>query len=748
MFKIVKYLKPYTVYVVVVILLLFAQANADLALPDYMSRIVNVGIQQGGVENPVPKVIGDSTLQKALLFVDPSQKETVLGLFTRVDSNSADYQTLLKKYPKSGSETLYLLKSGSSVDIKSQTIQNMFGKALATEAMVQQLMADPSKAAIAAQGMGMDLSKLPPGMDIFSVLKMLPADQQTTIIGGITKKIDALDPLLIDQMGIRAVQDEYKRLGVDLATVQTSYIITTGGLMLLITLASALATILVGFLASQVAAGLARDLRRRVFVKVENFSLAELDRFSTASLITRSTNDITQIQLVTIMMMRMVFYAPIIGVGGVIRAMGKASSMWWIIALAVGVLLVVILAVFSIALPRFKSIQKLVDRLNLVVRENLSGMMVIRAFNMQGHEEVRFDGANKDLTKTMLFVTRVMVVMMPLMMVIMNLVSILILWVGAHEVAKSQIRIGDMMAFMQYSMQIFFAFLMMSMMFIMLPRASVSAERIAEVLATEPEITDKEKPKKFPEKVEGRIRFSNVGFRYPEASEDVLHNIDFEIKPGQTTAIIGTTGSGKSTLISLIPRFYDCTEGSVTIDGIDIRDVAQKDLRNLIGFVPQKSNLFTGTIESNLKYADENASAETLREALEVAQALEFVDSKPEGMDAEISQGGSNVSGGQRQRLAIARALVKKAPIYIFDDSFSALDFKTDTRLRQALKKKMSGSTVIMVTQRVATVKSADQILVLDEGKIVGLGTHKELMETCEVYRDIALSQLKQEELA
>lgn len=452
--------------------------------------------------------------------------------------------------------------------------------------------------------------------------------------------------------------------------------------------------------------------------------------------------------MVVIMGLRMIFYAPIIGIGGVIRATAKASTMWWIIALAVGVLLVIIGTVFKIAIPKFKSIQKLIDRLNLIVRENLSGMMVIRAFTMQDHEEKRFEKANRDLTGTMLFVTRVMVVLMPLMMLIMNLVSLLIIWTGSHEVASSQIRIGDMMAFMQYSMQIFFAFIMLSMMFIILPRASVSADRIADVLAEEPQIKDPEKPQHFPEPFKGTISFKNVTFRYPGSSEDVLHQISFEAKPGQTTAILGTTGAGKSTLVSLIPRFYDVSEGSIEIDGIDVRKVSQKELRDKIGFVPQKGSLFSGTIESNLLYAKEDATPEEIQTALAIAQASEFVNAKPEGTQAEISQGGINVSGGQRQRLTIARALVKNAPIYIFDDSFSALDFKTDMKLRQALKSHVKDSTVLLVTQRVATIKHADQIIVLDEGRMVGIGTHRQLMETCDVYRDIALSQLKQEELA
>jgi ATP-binding cassette subfamily B protein len=519
-------------------------------------------------------------------------------------------------------------------------------------------------------------------------------------------------------------------------------------LMLLVTLLSVLCTIAVGYLSARTAAGLARDLRRNVFQKVESFASTEFDKFSTASLITRSTNDVTQSQMVVIMMMRMVIYAPIIGVGGIIRALAKSTSMWWIIALAVIVLLGLVMTVFSIALPKFKIIQSLIDRLNLVTRENLSGMMVIRAFSMQKFEEKRFDKANQDVTSVNLFVNRVMVVMMPVMMLIMNGVTVLIIWVGAHQVAQSQMQVGDMIAFMQYAIQIVFSFLMLSMMFIIIPRAAVSADRIADVLETEPHIKDPETPRQFPAPFKGNIEFRNVNFRYPGAEEDVLHDITFTARPGQTTAFIGTTGSGKSTIVNLIPRFYEVTGGAIYLDGVDIREVTQHDLREKIGFVPQKSNLFSGTIESNLLYADENASDEDLKLAADISQSTEFISEKPDGMQTEIAQGGMNVSGGQKQRLSIARALVKKAPIYIFDDSFSALDFKTDAALRKSLKEHTSASALLIVTQRIATIKNAEQIIVLDEGKVVGKGNHDELMKSCEVYQGIALSQLSKEELA
>jgi len=528
---------------------------------------------------------------------------------------------------------------------------------------------------------------------------------------------------------------------------QTAYILKMGGMMLALTLLAVAATVAVGYFGSRTASGVARDLRRAVFSKVQDFSSAEMDKFSTASLITRSTNDITQIQMVSNMAMRMLFFAPIIGIGGIIRATSKASAMWWIIALAVGILLAIVLAAFSVALPQFKRIQALVDKLNLVLRENLTGMMVIRAFATENKEERRFGEVNAELTEIMLFVSRIMALMMPLITLIMNGISILIVWVGAKEVAQSQIQIGDMMAFMQYSMQIFFSFMMMSMMFIIIPRASISADRIHQVLTTGTSVVDPVQPAAFPEKVSGVVRFDKVSFRYPGSTEDVLHRIDFTARPGEVTAILGTTGAGKSTLVSLVPRFYDVTEGSVSVDGVDVRSVGQKALRDLIGFVPQKASLFSGTVESNLRYAREDADHEDLDAALEIAQAKEFVKALPEGAAAPVSQGGTNLSGGQRQRLTIARALMKKGPIFIFDDSFSALDFTTDKKLRAALSEKLADSTVILVTQRVATIKAADQIIVLDEGRMVGKGRHVELMETCEVYRDIALSQLSQEEL-
>ncbi|MBE3119171.1 MAG: ABC transporter ATP-binding protein, partial [Candidatus Atribacteria bacterium] len=714
--------------------------------PDYMSKIVNNGIQQGGVENAVPAAIRQSEMNKLVIFMSTDNKALVLGDYTLVDKNSSDYARYVTQYPALANEPVYVLNSIDKVE--NTKLNPVMGKALLIVSTIQQIMADPTKAAAMGQGLGFDLSKLPPGMDVFSLLSNLPAAQLSQVVAGIDQKFATLGDSMITQMAVGSVKAEYAALGMDTAKLQTNYIIHAGVLMLLLSLLSVTCTMVVGFLSAKTAAGSARDIRKDVFQKVESFSNTEFDKFSTASLITRSTNDVTQIQMVVIMVMRMVFYAPIIGVGGIIRAIGKSANMWWIIAVAVVTLLGLILVVFSIALPKFKIIQSLIDRLNLVTRENLSGMMVIRAFNMQGFEENRFDKANKDLTSNSLFINRVMVIMMPLMMLIMNGVTLLIIWVGAHQVAQSTMQVGDMMAFMQYAMQIVFAFLMLSMMFIILPRASVSGGRIADVLETEPTIKDPQDPKPFNEPFVGTIEFRNVSFRYPGALEDVLHDISFTSKPGQTTAFLGSTGSGKSTIVNLIPRFQDVSDGTIYVDGTDIRAVTQYDLRDKIGYVPQKGMLFSGTIESNLLYADENASQDTLKEAADISQASEFIFSNPEGMAAEVSQGGSNVSGGQKQRLSIARALVKKAPIYIFDDSFSALDFKTDAALRKSLKEKTGSSTVLIVTQRVSTIKNAEQIIVLDEGRIVGKGTHGELMEICEVYRDIALSQLSKEELA
>lgn len=746
MLRLLKYLKPYTLWVLFSIVLLFVQANTDLALPDYMSDIVNVGIQQSGVESAVPQAIRQSALENRFLFMSKAEQETVLAAYTLVSKDSPEYSQLVGTYPTLVKESVYVL---TTVDEAVQgRLSTILARPLLVGNFLEQIAADPARAAVLGQQLGFDLSRLPAGSDLYTLLNRLPAAQLAQVNAAIDQQLGTMNESLMAQAAVETVKAEYQALGMDTARLQSRYIFQTGLLMLLVTVISGLSAIGVGLISARVAAGMARDIRHDLFERVESFSGAEFDRFSTASLITRTTNDITQVQMVVIMVLRTVFYAPIIGVGGIIRALGKTTSMWWIIALAVVILLGLILTVFSIALPKFKSIQNLIDRLNLVTRENLTGMMVIRAFNNQSYEEKRFDQANQNLTGTLLFINRVMVVMMPVMMLVMNGTMLLIIWVGAQEVAQSQMQVGDMMAFMQYAMQIVFAFLMLSMMFIILPRAAVSGERIADVLGTAPSILDPAQPRQFRELFRGEIEFRNVNFRYPGAEEDVLRDISFTALPGQTTAFLGTTGSGKSTIVSLIPRFYDVADGAVYIDGIDIRTVTQHDLRDKIGYVPQKSSLFSGTIESNLRYADEDASEEALRQATDIAQASEFIFAREEGLQAEIAQGGANVSGGQKQRLAIARALVKQPPIYIFDDSFSALDYKTDSALRKALKEKTGRSTLLVVTQRIATIKNAEQIIVLDEGRIVGKGTHRELMQVCEVYREIALSQLSNEELA
>ncbi len=747
MIKLAKYTKPYLLMLLLAIVLLFAQANFDLALPDYLSRIVNDGIQQGGVENALPVAIRQSEMNRVVIFLSAEDKASVLAAYSLVDKNSADYATYVKEYPVVEKEAIYVLNKVDQKEI--DRLNPIIGKAFLAVSGIEQVLADPAKAAQMGAAFGeFDVTKLPPGMDLFSVLAKLPADQLAKITDAMDQKFAALGDSMITQAAISSVKAEYKALGMDNEKLQNNYIYNVGAWMLLLTLLSVVCTIIVGYLSALIAAGMARDIRRDIFQKVESFSNTEFDSFSTASLITRTTNDVTQIQMVVMMIVRIAFYAPLIGIGGLIKVISKDSPLSWLIGVAVLALISMIVVVFSIALPKFKLIQKLVDRINLVARENLSGMMVIRAFNMQAFEEKRFDKANQDLTSVSLFINRIMVIMMPMMMLIMNILLVGIIWFGAQQVADANMQVGDMIAFMQYSMQIVMAFMMLSMMFIILPRAFVSGDRIAEVLETEPKIHDPKQPMQFPAPFKGTVEFRNVSFRYPGAEEDVLHDINFTAQPGQTTALIGSTGSGKSTIVNLIPRFYEVTNGELLLDGIDIRSVTQHDLREKIGYVPQKSALFSGTIESNMLYADKNASPEMLKSAIEISQAAEFVDSKPEGMAAEISQGGANVSGGQKQRLSIARALVKKPPVYILDDSFSALDFKTDAALRRALKEKAADSTLLVVSQRVSTIKNAEQIIVIDEGRIVGKGTHHELMDNCETYKEIALSQLTKEELA
>ncbi len=745
MLKLMRYLKPYCGLLALVVLLLFVQAWADLSLPDYMSRIVNNGIQQGGVENAVPEAMRASTYEHVKLFLSEDERVQVNAAYTRVEVGSAEAQELLKRYPILATEPVMVRKALTRAEIRA--LNAPLARAWLAVGAIERVMRDPQAAAMVGQQMGMDLSKLPPGMDPFALLATLPASQRAALLDKLTQQAATLGDSMVNQMAVVTVKAEYEALGMDIQALQNAYILRTGGVMLLLALLGAACTITVGYFAARTAAGVARDLRHDLFAKVTYFSGAEFEKFSTASLITRTTNDVTQMQMVLMMMVRMVIYAPIIGIGAIIRASGKGSSMWWLIAVAVGLLLTLIITVFSIATPRFKRIQKLIDRLNLVVRENLSGMMVIRAFNTQEHELARFDQANRDLTDTLLFISRVIVVMMPLMMLLMNGLMLSIVWVGAHEVAQANMQVGDMMAFMQYAMQIVMAFLMLSMMFIILPRAAISAERIAEVLETPLSIQDDPQARPFPEPFVPRLEFDHVSFRYPGAEENVLCNITFTAEPGQVVGIIGSTGSGKSTLVNLIPRFYDVTEGSIRLSGVDIRSVPLTELHEKVAYVPQRGLLFSGTLESNLRLADEDVADEVLAEAIAVAQAADIVAARPEGMAAPIAQGGTNVSGGQRQRLSIARALVKRAPLYIFDESFSALDFRTEARLRRALREYLRGSIVLIVTQRVSSILHADQIIVLDEGELVGKGTHEELMTSCPAYREIVSSQLRQEDL-
>ncbi len=746
--RLLPYIKPFSLTILSIIVLLFVQANADLALPDYMSRIVNVGIQQGGVEEAVPRAMRQSSMEHLALFLTEGEMADLRAQYVLVDASSPDYGALVQQYPALAREPIYVLRPADPMTLERR--QPAIAHALLIVSAIEQMRSHPEQAQALIPGMaGFDLSQLPPGTDLFVLLARLPAEQRGRIREAVGQRFKALggDRALL-QAAARAVRAEYEALGVDVLKIQNAYILRVGGQMLLITLVAASAAVIVGFLAARTAAGLARNLRHLFFAKVMAFSGAELDRFSTASLITRSTNDITQIQMVMMFLLRMVFFAPLMGVGAILRAAAKSPSMMWIIALGVLVLVGLIVIVFSVTLPKFKLIQSLIDRLNQVARENLTGMMVVRAFNRQEHEKRRFDQANLDLTRAFLFVNRAAVVMMPVTVMLMNGLTVLILWVGAHQVAQATMRVGDMIAFMQYAMQVFFSFTMISMLFLMLPRVDVAAHRIADVLETDVSIRDPEEPIPFPEPFTPMIEFRHVSFRYPGAEEYVLRDITFTIHAGETVGIIGTTGSGKSTLINLISRFYDVTEGEIRVGGVDIRQVRLKDLRDRIGYVPQQSNLFSGTIASNLRFAREDAPEEQLMGALEIAQAHDIIlsrtgDDGRSPLEAEVAQHGANFSGGQKQRLTIARALVKQPSIYIFDDCFSSLDYRTDQRLRRALREYVGRSTVIIVSQRVATIKNADWILVLDEGRIVGQGTPEELMATCEIYQEIALSQLR-----
>jgi ATP-binding cassette subfamily B multidrug efflux pump len=740
MIKLIKYFKPFTWLIIAIFILLFGQAMSDLSLPGLMADIVNVGIQQNGIQNTAPDVIRSSEFDKLTLFMDTTDKEEVDSSYILLDRqslSSEEYARKVKQYPLLSTTSLYKLTVTDKTKIAQ--LNAIFTKSIPVVSLIEQ------KGTAIFDGTGM---QIPAGVGVFTVLAQLPSSQRDAIRTAISERFRSMPGSLLKQHAITYLVTEYKTIGISIDTIMINYMVHIGLLMLLLAFASVACSVTVGYLSARISAGLGLNLRRQLFGSVESFSNAEFDKFSTASLITRSTNDITQIQMLMVMAFRFVFYAPIIGIGGIIKVLNADRSMLWIIAVAIGILLTIVVVMFTIAMPKFRSMQKLVDKLNLITREILSGLMVIRAFNTQQHEEKKFDIANIDLMRVGLFINRVMVVMMPFMMLIMNAVLLLIIWVGSHHVDAGSMQVGDMMAFMQYAIQIIFAFFMISMVSIMLPRASVSADRITEVIETEPFIKDPELPLTFDGNVSGVVEFRDVSFRYPGAEEDVLKHITFVAKPGQTMAFIGSTGSGKSTLANLIMRFYDATGGNVLVDGIDVRNVTQHELRDKIGYIPQQAVLFSGTIESNIKYADENASNETMTKSAEIAQAMDFITENEQGFASAVSQGGVNLSGGQKQRLSIARALAKKPEIYIFDDSFSALDFKTDAALRKALKQETGNATVLIVTQRVGHIMRAEQIVVLDNGLIAGIGTHKELMENCSVYREIALSQLSKEELA
>ena len=733
--KLFKFLKPYAAAVAAIICILVVQAYCDLSLPTYTSDIVNVGIQQGGIDEALPDTISKKDLNHLLLLVPSDRQKIVKNAYTES----------VEKYDYNG--TVMELKASVKEDKKKvDRLSEILGKPMLMAAGFDS-GSDMTKKI--EEQMRTQMSGIPnvDKMDIYDMLEFMGAEGRNALIGQMNQQMDSMQDSIIAQAAAGYIKDAYTHIGIDTDQIETTYILHTGAKMLALAFLGMAASILVGLLASRVGAGVGRRLRENVFRKVVGFSNAEFDKFSTASLITRSTNDIQQIQLLLVMILRMVLYAPIMAIGGIWKVFHTNVGMSWIIGLAVAVIIVIVGFLFLVVMPKFKLIQNQVDKLNLVSREILTGLSVIRAFGTQKYEEERFDDANKALTKTNLFVNRAMTFMMPLMMFVMNSIAVLIVWVGGHSINDGAMQVGDMMAFIQYTMQIIMAFLMICMISVMLPRAAVSAGRVDEVLTSETMIHDPKNPSHIPEEGKGKIVFDHVSFRYPGAEEDVLHDISFTAEPGKTTAFIGSTGCGKSTLVNLIPRFYDVTDGKITIDGKDIRNVSQHELREKLGYVPQKAVLFSGDIASNILYGNPDGSEAEMTEAATIAQATEFIEQKKKKYKSTISQGGSNVSGGQKQRLSIARAIAKHPQVFIFDDSFSALDYKTDVTLRHALAEKTRESTVLIVAQRISTILHAEQILVLDDGKIVGKGTHAELLKNCEVYREIAESQLSRAEL-
>ena len=756
MLKVLKNLKNSLGAVIIIVILLCIQASTDLALPDYTSKIVNEGIQAGGITSPIPEVISKEDMDKVLVFTD--KDDEILENYTQVlASDENGYQTqekheekVVKKYYGNDYEvqanTIYVLKNISEEQEES------LSKIIVNPLMEMTTITNEETANTIKEQLLQNVpeSQRPyiENMDLIEIISQMPEEQRNEVLSEFTKQIDEMSDSIKEQAVISSVKQIYQNAGVDTDKIQNDYIFQTGMQMLGIALITMVCAVTIMLLSSRVAAKLGKTLREKVFKKVISFSNAELNEFSTASLITRSTNDVQQIQQLITLLFRVVVYAPIIGIGGFVKVLTSSdSSMAWIIGIAIVAILFIVGTLFIVAMPRFRKLQDLIDKLNEVSREILTGLPVIRAFNKEKKEEARFEKANRNLMKTNVFVNNAMSMMMPLLMFIMNSIMILIVWVGGHNVDQGIMQVGDMMAFIQYTMQIVMAFLMISMISIMLPRAAVSARRINEVIEAEPSIKDKEETKKFDSNKKGLVEFKDVSFRYPDADTEILEDINFTAEPGKTTAIIGSTGSGKSTVVNLIPRFYDVTGGELLIDGVNVKDVSQKDLRDIIGFVPQKGVLFSGTIESNIKYSDENMSDERMIEAAEIAQATEFINDKENKYKDPIAQGGSNVSGGQKQRLSIARAIAKDPEIFVFDDSFSALDFKTDSKLREALAERTENKTVIIVAQRISTILNADKIIVLEEGKMVGVGTHEELMKNNETYRQIALSQLSEEEL-